>query len=181
MKHAITLAGAVVLLAGLALPAAAQPSMIAHTQIKDQQGKFVGYADLMETAGGLLIRLMVKDIEPGQHALHLHAVGKCEPPSFESAGPHFNPDHRAHGILSGEGHAGDLPNIHVPDSGSVEVEMLTTRATLRPGQPNSLLDRDGTSIVIHSGSDDYRTDPAGGSGDRIACGVLTSESTVGGR
>jgi Cu-Zn family superoxide dismutase len=181
MKHANRwkLAGAGALLAGFALSAGAQPSVIAHTQLKDRQGQFVGYADLMETAGGLLIRLMVKDFEPGQHAVHIHAMGKCEPP-FESAGPHFNPANRNHGLLMGEGHAGDLPNIHVPDSGMLEVEMVTTRATLQPGRPDSLLDRDGSSLVIHAGSDDYRTNPDGDSGERIACGVISSESTVGG-
>ena len=174
------LVGAGLLLAGFALSADAQPTMIGHAQLKDQNGTFVGTADLMETAGGLLVKLMLKGLEPGQHAVHIHAVGKCEPP-FESAGPHFNPDQHKHGVLSGEGHAGDFPNLHVPDSGELEVEMITTKATLQKGKPNSLLDGDGSSLVIHANADDYLSDPSGNSGSRIACGVITSESTVGGR
>jgi len=176
----LKLVGAGLLLAGFALSADAQPTMIGHAQLKDQNGKFVGSADFMETAGGLLIKLMVSDLEPGQHAVHIHAVGKCEPP-FESAGPHFNPDMHKHGVLSGEGHAGDLPNLHISDSGALEVEMITTKATLQKGKPNSLLDGDGSSLVIHANADDYLSDPSGNSGSRIACGVITSESTVGGR
>jgi Cu-Zn family superoxide dismutase len=182
MKSSIRLklAGTALLLGGFAVSVGAQPSAIVHTQIKDQKGTYVGYADLMQTDGGLLIKLNVKDLPPGQHAIHVHAVGKCDPPSFTSAGAHFNPDHQKHGYLSGEGHAGDLPNLHIPDSGALEVEMLDTRMTLEKGKPNSVLKDDGTSLVIHAAADDYKTDPAGNSGDRIACGIISSESTVGG-
>jgi superoxide dismutase, Cu-Zn family len=172
------LIGAGVLLAALSPAIGAEPSLVGHAQIKDQKGAFVGTADLMQTPGGLLIKLALQDIKPGQHAVHLHEVGRCDPP-FTSAGAHFNPDHHKHGILVGEGHAGDLPNLHIPDSGKLEVEFLTTKVTLEQGKPNSLLDQDGTSLVIHATSDDYQSDPAGNSGDRIACGVITSQSTVG--
>src|SRR5262245_30704762 len=172
------LAAAGLLLVASVLLAHAQPTRIAHTQIKDLNGQYVGYADLIEMSGGLLIRISLKDVEPGQHAVHIHSVGKCEPP-FQSAGPHFNPANKPHGFMTGEGHAGDLPNLHVPDSGALEIEMLTTKVTLEPGKPNSLVDADGSSLVIHAGSDDFRTDPEGDSGARIACGVITSESTVG--
>ena len=167
-----------ILLAALAPAYGAEPSLVAHAQIKDQKGDFVGTADLMETRGGLLIKLALRDIKPGRHAVHLHEVGRCDPP-FTTAGAHFNPGHHKHGMLVGEGHAGDLPNLHIPDSGSLEVEFLTTKVTLEQGKPNSLLDQDGTSLVIHATSDDYQSDPAGNSGDRIACGVITSPSTVG--
>ena len=109
--------------------------------------------------------------QPGVHAFHIHAVGKCEPPDFKSAGPHFNPDQTRHGIMSPEGpHAGDLPNIHVPADGKLEVEFLNPVVTL--SQESALLDEDGSAIVIHAGADDYKTDPAGNAGDRIACGVI---------
>src|SRR5262249_36884479 len=163
---------------GLSLSAAAQSAQIAHADLKDKSGKAVGSADLTQTQGGVLIKLTVKDFKPGEHGVHIHAVGKCEAP-FESAGPHFNPGNHKHGLLAGGGHAGDLPNLHVPQNGDLEVEMVAANVTLENGKPNSLFDSDGSSLVIHAGADDYRTDPAGDSGERIACGVISSSSNVG--
>ena len=108
----------------------------------------------------------------GEHAFHIHNVGKCEAPSFESAGAHFNPDNKHHGILSGEGHAGDMPDLHVPSDGTLEVEVVNTAVTLDKGKPNSVFHPGGTSAVIHAGKDDYKSDPAGNAGDRVACGVI---------
>ena len=170
----VKLVSAGILLAALAPAIGAEPSLGAHAQLKDQKGNHVGTADLMETRGGLLIKLALQDVKPGQHAVHLHEVGRCDAP-FTTAGAHFNPDHHKHGMLVGEGHAGDLPNLHVPDSGQLEVEFVTKNATLEQGKPNSLLDQDGSSVVIHATADDYQSDPAGDSGDRIACGVITSQ------
>ena len=172
----LKLVSAGILLAALAPAIGAEPSLMAHAQIKDQKGDHVGTADLMETRGGLLIKLAFQNMKAGQHAVHLHEVGRCDAP-FTTAGAHFNPDHHKHGMLVGEGHAGDLPNLHIPDSGELEVELLTTKVTLDQGKPNSLLDQDGTSLVIHATSDDYQSDPAGDSGDRIACGVIASQFT----
>ena len=93
-------------------------------------------------------------------------------PPFESAGPHFNPGNHKHGMLSGEGHAGDMPNLHVPQSGELSVEVLNAAVTLEKGKPNSLFDNDGSSLMIHAKADDYKTDPAGNAGGRIACGVI---------
>ena len=170
----LQLASAGLLLAALAPAIGAEPSLVAHAQLKDQKGGYVGTADLMETRGGLLIKLSLQNMKAGQHAVHLHEVGKCDAP-FTTAGAHFNPDHQKHGMLVGEGHAGDLPNLHVPDSGQLEVEFVTKKATLEQGKPNSVLDQDGSSVVIHATADDYQSDPAGDSGDRIACGVITSQ------
>jgi Cu-Zn family superoxide dismutase len=172
------LVSAGILLAALAPAIGAEQSLTAHAQIKNQKGDFVGTADLMQTRGGLLIKLALQDMKAGQHAVHLHEVGRCDQ-TFTTAGAHFNPDHQKHGMLVGEGHAGDLPNLHIPDSGKLEVEFLTNKVTLEQGKPNSLLDQDGASLVIHATSDDYQSDPAGNSGDRIACGVITTPSTVG--
>ena len=108
--------------------------------------------------------------------VHIHAVGKCEAP-FESAGGHFNPGHTHHGMMSGEGHAGDMPNLHVPQDGSLSVEVLNREVTLEQGKPNSLFDNDGSSLVIHAKADDYKSDPAGNAGDRIACGVINASGT----
>src|SRR5215470_11801177 len=168
------LVSAGVVLAALAPAIGAEPSLVAHAQIKNQKGDLVGNADLMETRGGLLIKLALQNLKAGQNAVHLHEVGKCDPP-FTTAGAHFNPDHQKHGMLVGAGHAGDLPNLHIPDSGELEVEFVTTRVTLEQGKPNSLLDQDGSSVVIHATADDYQSDPAGASGDRIACGVIPSQ------
>jgi Cu-Zn family superoxide dismutase len=173
-------AGAAALLAAtVSMPVHAAGEM-ANTQLKDASGKAVGDVDLMQTPAGVLIKLQIKGLPPGEHAFHVHAVGKCEPP-FESAGPHFNPGNHKHGILSGEAHAGDMPNLHVPQSGELSVEVVNAAISLEKGKPNSLFDNDGASLVIHAKADDYKTDPAGNAGDRIACGVIqqSGASTVG--
>ena len=160
---------AVILIAAPALPAAAQTASAAF---KNAEGKEVGSANLTQTQHGVLINVSVKGVPPGEHALHVHAVGKCEPP-FTSAGGHFNPGNKKHGLLAAEGHhAGDMPNLHIPQSGDLTVETVNADVTLEKGKPNSLFDADGSAIVIHAGSDDYKTDPTGEAGGRIACGVI---------
>ena len=111
-------------------------------------------------------------LEPGQHGFHLHTTGRCEGPDFKSAGGHLNPLDREHGALNPEGkHVGDMPNLEVGTSrtASTTIDIGPDTAAYR----NYLFDADGTAIVIHAGPDDYRTDPAGDAGSRVACGVLT--------
>jgi Cu-Zn family superoxide dismutase len=161
---------------GLASPALAADKATAPTKasavLKYADGKEVGKATLTATPSGVLISLVLTAVPAGERAFHIHEVGKCEPPSFESAGPHFNPDKTKHGVLNPEGpHAGDMPNLHVPESGKLQVEVLN--ATVSLGQEGAVLDEDGSAIVIHKAADDYKTDPAGDAGDRIACGVVT--------
>lgn len=170
MKTMVKLAaGAALLLATSALPALAQS---ASAPLMDAQGKEVGSANLTQTPHGVLINVAVKGLPPGDHAVHVHAVGKCEPP-FTTAGGHFNPGGQKHGLLAVDGHhAGDMPNLHVPQSGDLTVEILNTSLSLDKGKPNSVFDADGSAIVIHAKGDDYKSDPAGDAGGRIACGVI---------
>jgi superoxide dismutase, Cu-Zn family len=169
MKALGTLAAAAPLLALAALPAAAQD---AKATLKNAEGKEVGSAALTQTPAGVLIRLSVKGLPAGERAFHIHAVGKCEPP-FTSAGGHFNPGGKKHGMMAAEGHhAGDLPNLHVPASGDLVVEVLNPAVTLEKGKANSLFGPEGTALVIHAGKDDYKTDPAGDAGGRIVCGLI---------
>jgi Cu-Zn family superoxide dismutase len=154
----------------LAAPALAVDT--ASAVLKDASGKEVGAATLTVTPSGVLISLDLTAVPPGEHGFHVHTTGKCEPPDFKSAGPHFNPDQTKHGFMTPEGpHAGDLPNLHVPADGKLQVEVLEPNVTLSGEAP--LLDADGSALVIHAGADDYKTDPAGNSGNRIACGVIT--------
>jgi Cu-Zn family superoxide dismutase len=144
----------------------------ASAVLKDPSGKEVGNATLVATPNGTLITLELTAVPPGAHAFHVHTTGKCEPPKFESAGGHFNPEETKHGLLNPEGpHAGDMPNIHVPEDGKLTIEVLNTLITL--SQQSALLDEDGSALVIHAEPDDYKSDPAGHAGDRIACGVVT--------
>jgi Cu-Zn family superoxide dismutase len=160
---------AALLYATAALPAMAQT---ASAPLKDAQGKEVGSANLTQTPRGVLINIAVKGLPPGEHAFHVHAVGKCEPP-FTTAGGHFNPDTKKHGLLAADGaHAGDMPNLHIPQSGDLTIEVLNAAITLEKGKPNSVFDADGSALIVHAGSDDYKTDPTGEAGGRIACGVV---------
>lgn len=160
---------AVLLLAAAAMPASAQT---ANANLKSADGKDVGSVKLTQLPEGVLLTVSLKGVPAGAHAFHVHAVGKCEPP-FTSAGGHFNPESSKHGIMAEEGHhAGDMPNLHVPDSGNLTIEVMNAAVTLEKGEPNSLFDDDGSAIVIHAGADDYKSDPAGNAGGRIACGVV---------
>jgi superoxide dismutase, Cu-Zn family len=164
---------AVALLAmSVALAAPATAADKATAELKDAKGDVVGKAELTATPRGVLINLDLVTVPGGEHAFHIHAVGKCEPPDFKSAGPHYNPDETKHGLMNAEGpHAGDMPNLHVPRDGKLQVEVLNRMVTLN--EKAALLDQDGSALVIHAGADDYLTDPAGNAGDRIACGVVT--------
>jgi len=169
MKALGTLTVTATLVALAAVSAAAQS---AKATLKNADGKEVGTAALTETPAGVLIRLTVNGLPPGERAFHIHGVGKCEPP-FTSAGPHFNPGGKKHGLMASEGHhAGDMPNLHVPANGEIVVEVLNPEVTLEKGKPGSLLGGQGTALVVHAGKDDYKSDPAGDAGGRIACGLI---------
>lgn len=140
--------------------------------LKDAQGQTVGDATLTDTPHGVLIHVNLTKATPGVHAIHVHETGKCEPP-FTSAGGHFNPAKKQHGIENAMGmHAGDLPNIDVPESGALTFDIFALDVTVGPGA-NSLFDTDGSALVVHASGDDYKSDPAGNAGGRVICGVIT--------
>jgi Cu-Zn family superoxide dismutase len=141
-------------------------------QLKDGQGKDVGSVVIWDQGGGVALELHLHDLTPGDHAIHFHQLPKCEGPDFKSAGGHFNPESKKHGFDNPEGHhAGDMRNFTVQADGKAHVRLTDKDVTLKDG-PHSLL-TNGAAVVVHAKADDYKTDPAGNSGDRIACGVIT--------
>jgi superoxide dismutase, Cu-Zn family len=149
----------------------AEAEQKATADIKDADGKKVGEAILEQRDEGVQISATFRGLPPGPHAFHIHETGKCEPP-FESAGGHFNPTGKQHGKDNPAGpHAGDLPNLDVPQSGGLQVQ-ITAKDVFLDGGRGGLLDADGAALVIHEGADDYKSDPAGNAGKRLACGVI---------
>ena len=146
----------------------------ARAVLEDRNGLPVATATFTEGSAGVRVQVTASGLRPGAKGIHIHAVGKCEPPEFTSAGAHFNPIGKKHGLKNPEGaHAGDLPNLIVSDTGSASFDVTTKAVTLQSGSPTSLFGPDGTSVVIHAQQDDEKTYPTGNSGGRIACGVIT--------
>src|SRR5580693_8242385 len=147
-------------------------------EMKDAQGKSVGTVTIAESgtgekSAGVGLDLNLHDLPPGTHGIHFHQNAKCDGPDFKSAGPHFNPDGKKHGLQNPDGHhAGDMKNITVDAQGKAELRFKTGDVDLGTDS-HSLFTNGGTAIVIHAKADDYKTDPSGNSGDRIACGVIT--------
>lgn len=140
--------------------------------VRDSAGRQVAQAGVMQDGPDLKVGLHVMTMRPGHYAVHLHDIGRCDPPGFESAGPHWNPYLREHGRDNPRGqHLGDLPNLEVGANGMGEVRFTIPDARLNGGA-HALQDGNGFAIVIHAAPDDYRTDPSGNSGARVACGVL---------
>lgn len=160
-------------------PSYAGPAVAsASAELKNASGQVVGNAQFSQNAGGVvLIKASFSGVE-GAHGMHIHTTGKCDGPDFTSAGAHFNPTGKKHGLLNPDGpHAGDLPEITVSSAGAGSLETTTNRISLTAGA-SSVFDADGSALVIHAGHDDQVTDPTGNSGARLACGVIVAPAAL---
>ncbi len=175
LVHSLVLIAVGTLLCGASFAQQAKPVKKKVVELKNAQGSSVGTATLKSAGNAVEVKLDVKDLPPGQHALHFHQNAKCDPPDFKSAGPHFNPAGKQHGFLNPQGHHnGDMANFTVKPNGTAKATIKNSDVILGTGsEPNSLFANGGTALMIHAKADDMKTDPAGNAGDRIACGVIT--------
>jgi Cu-Zn family superoxide dismutase len=149
-------------------PAAADSAIAA---VRNPEGRVLGTLTLKDGSTGVVVSGRLAGLAPGEHAVHLHSTGRCNPPAFDAAGSHWNPGERQHGSANPQGpHAGDLPNLEVGADSSGTMEGTTAAGSLRGELP--LLDADGAAVIVHAGSDDYQSQPSGNAGPPIACGVV---------
>ena len=169
MRHLANMLAAIVALAAAPIASAAD---MAAADIVNTDGEVVGKVAFEQTPTGVLISVDVTGLPPGGHGIHLHATGSCAP-DFKAAAGHINPDKVKHGLRNPEGpDNGDLPNLFAAADGSARAEFFTTRVSVSGGGMPALLDEDGSAVIIHDNPDDHMTQPIGGAGGRIACGVI---------
>lgn len=158
------------------VPVSSDPVNPIVATLLNTKGEEIGEASFTETEQGVKIEILAEHLPPGKHGTHIHEVGLCELPNFETAGGHLNPNKKEHGFDNPKGfHLGDLPNIEVDQFGKVNVALTIDEFTLRPNEKNTLLDTNGSALIIHEDVDDYKTDPSGNSGERIACAAIISQ------
>ena len=172
MKHAVVLIAPLAVLAGCATVDEAPSARLGQATLRLANGLPAGTAQLLSAGSQVNIAVALAGVSPGVHGVHLHMAGSCDAPDFTSAGGHLNPGSRQHGTANPAGaHLGDLPNVTIGSSGAGTVSAALPGS--REQVLTQLFDGDGTAVVVHANADDYRTDPSGNSGGRIACGVLT--------
>lgn len=154
-----------------ASPSAPTAADSAIAIVRNAEGRALGTLTLKDGGAGLTVSGRLAGLAPGEHGVHLHSTGRCNPPAFDSAGSHWNPGQRQHGSANPQGpHAGDLPNLAVGADSSATMEGTTAAGSLRGELP--LLDADGAAVIVHAGSDDYQSQPSGNAGSPVACGVV---------
>ena len=155
----------------------AEPMPTARAEMRDTAGRELGTVRVLFTSTGARLSGTLTGLPAGTHGFHIHEVGRCDSttrPPFQSAGGHYNPAGRQHGTQNPQGpHAGDLPNVTVGADGRLALGDSGVTVTMNETERNGVFDADGAALVVHAGADDYRTDPSGNSGARIACGVVT--------
>ncbi len=176
---ALTLSGCGSIKETLGMVDSLSPVNSTSTDLLNTKGEKIGTATLTQTAEGVKVAIEASGLTPGKHGIHFHEIGICEAPEFKSAGEHFNPKLKEHGLLNPHGpHAGDMPNLVVGKDGKVNTEMLTSNVTLEMGKLNSLIKPGGIALVIHESEDDQLSNPSGNSGSRVACGAIKEPAVL---
>lgn len=171
-----TILGTAILTLAIPLSATQAAEPVATARLIDLEGRSAGTVEFTDTPSGLmLVKVSAEGVSAGRHGFHIHETGQCDPATgFKSAGGHLAGD-KSHGVLSEDGpHPGDLPNVTVGEDGRMDAEFFVSRLSVEGGwfEARGLFDEDGSAVMVHSGPDDYTSQPSGAAGDRVLCGVI---------